>query len=115
MHTHIIILKKLKSSPLTKIQLFLGEHILKALMISEHIYLNTIQVVSPDLECKHHYCKLEVMSWIVLLMDLILSIIIRYNVISLHQHNLGQLWIYRNRSHNHMNPLVQSRKDFWSS
>ena len=67
MHTHIIILKELKSSPLEKIQLFLGEHILKDLMISEHIYMNTIQVVSPDLECNHHCCKLEVMSWIVLL------------------------------------------------
>ena len=66
-HTHIIILKELKPSLLAKIQLFLGEHILKALMISEHIYMNTIQIVSPDLEFKHHCCKLEVMSWIVLL------------------------------------------------
>ena len=54
MHTHIIILKELKSSPLAKIQLFLGEHILKSLIINEHIYVNTIQVVSPDLECKYH-------------------------------------------------------------
>ena len=71
MHTHIIILKELKSSPLAKIQLFLGEHILKVLMIGEHIYMNTIQVVSPYLECKNHCCKLEVMSWIVLLMHLV--------------------------------------------
>ena len=55
MHTYIIILKKLNPSPLTKIQLFLGEDILKALMVSEHIYVSTIQVVSLDLECKHHY------------------------------------------------------------
>ena len=86
MHTHIIILKELKSSPLAKIQLFLGEHILKALMISEHIYVNTIQVVSPDLECKHHYCKLEVISLIVLLMNLKLSRGISYHLTSLHQH-----------------------------
>ena len=70
MHTHIIILKELKPSPLEKIQLFLGEHILKALMIGEHVYMNTIQVVSPYLECKQHCFKLEVMSWIVLLMHL---------------------------------------------
>ena len=86
MHTHIIILKELKTSPLAKVQLFLGEYILKALMISEHIYVNTIQVVSPDLECKHHYCKLEVMSWIVLLMNLKLSRGISYHLTSLHQH-----------------------------
>ena len=86
MHAHIIILKKLKPSPLAKIQLFLGEHILKALMIGEHIYMNTIQVVSPYLECKHHCCNLEVMSWIVLLMHLKLSRGIRYNLISLYQH-----------------------------
>ena len=86
MHTHIIILKELKPSPLAKIQLLLGEHILKALMVSEYIYVNTIQVVSPDLECKHHCCKLEFMSWIVLLMNLKLSKEIRYNLISLHQH-----------------------------
>ena len=85
MYTHIIILKQLKSSPLAKIQLFLGEHILKALMVSEHIYMNTIKVVSPYLECNHHCCKLEVMSWIVLLMHLKLSKGIRYNLISLHQ------------------------------
>ena len=85
-HIHIIILKELKSSPLGKIQLLLGEHILKALMVSKHIYMNTIQVVSPYLECKRHCCKLEVMSWIVLLMHLKLSRGIRYNLISLHQH-----------------------------
>ena len=48
MHTNIIILKKLKPSPLGKIQLLLGEHILKALMVSEHIYVKNIKVVSPD-------------------------------------------------------------------
>ena len=86
MHTHIIILKELNPSPLAKIQLFLGEHILKALMIGEHIYMNTIQILSAYLECKHHSCKLEVMSWIVLLMHLKLSRGIRYNLIFLHQH-----------------------------
>ena len=73
MHTHVIILKEFKSSPWAKIQLFLGEHKLKALMVSEHIYVNTIQVVSPDLECNHHCCKIEVMSWIVFLIPLKLS------------------------------------------
>ena len=86
MHTLIIILKELKPSPLEKIQLFLGEHKLKALMIGEHIYMNTIQVVSPYVECKHHFYKVEVMSWIVLLMHLKLSRCVRYNLISLHQH-----------------------------
>ena len=65
MHTHIIILKELKPYPVTKIQLFLGEHIVKALMISEHIYMNTLEVMSPDFECKQHCCKLEVMRLIV--------------------------------------------------
>ena len=86
MHTHIIIHKELKPSPLAKIQFFLGEHILKVLMIGEHIYMNTIQVVSPYLECKNHCCKLEVMSWIVHLIYLKLSRGIRYNLISLHKH-----------------------------
>ena len=86
MHTHIIILKELKSSPVVKIQLFLGEHILKSLMISGHIYMNTIQVVSPYLECKHNFCKLEVMSWIVLFMKLKLSRGISFYLTSLHQH-----------------------------
>ena len=86
MHTNIIILKELKSSPLAKIQLLPGEHILKAIIVSEHIYVNTIQVVSPYLECKHHFFKIEVMSWIVLLMHLKISRGIRYNLIYLHQH-----------------------------
>ena len=70
MHNHIIILKELKQSPLAKIQLFLGEHILKVFMVSEHIYMNSIQVVSPDLEFKYYFCKLEVIIWIVLLIHL---------------------------------------------
>ena len=86
MLTHIIIIKKLKPSPLAKIQIFLGEHILKILMVTEHIYMKTIQVVSLYIECKHHYFKIEVMSWIVLLKDLKLSKSISYNLISLHQH-----------------------------
>ena len=86
MHTHIIILKEVKTSPLEKIQLLLGEHILKDLMVSEPIYVNTIQVVSLDLECKHHCNKLEVTSWIVLLMNLKLSRGISYHLTSLHQH-----------------------------
>ena len=86
MQTHIIIFKELKTCPLAKIQLFLFEHILKALMVSEYIYVNTIQVVSPKLECKHHFWKLEVMSCIVLLMNLKLSRGISYHLTSLHQH-----------------------------
>ena len=86
MQTYIIVFKELKSSPLEKIELFLGEHILKALMISEHIYMNTIQLVSPDLKCKHHSLMVEVMSWIVLLMHLNQFRIICYNLTSLHQH-----------------------------
>ena len=49
MNTHIIILKELKTSPLAEIQLFLGEHKLKALMIGEHNYIDTIKVVCPYL------------------------------------------------------------------
>ena len=86
MHTHIIILKEFKPSPLAKIQLFLGEHILKAFMVSENINVNSIQVVSPYLEFKHHCCKLEVMSWIVLLMHLKLSRNISYHLTSLNLH-----------------------------
>ena len=86
MHTHIISLKELNPSPLEKVQLFLDDHILKALMIGEHIFMNTIQVVSPDLECKHHCCKIEVMSWIVFLMNLKLSRGISYHLTFLHQH-----------------------------
>ena len=81
-HNH----KELKRSPLTKIQLFLGEHILKVFMIGEHIYMNTIQVVSLYVECKYHCCKLEFMSWIVLLMRLKLPRGISYHLTSLHQH-----------------------------
>ena len=80
MHTHIIILKEVKPYPLSKIKLFLGKHIVKDFMIGEHIYMNTIQVVSAYLEYKHHCCKLEVMSWIVLLMHLNLSRSISYHL-----------------------------------
>ena len=85
-YTHTIILKELNPSPLVKIQLFMVEHILKALMVSEHIYMKTIQVVSPDFECKNHCCKLEVLSRIVLLIHLMMYRSISYNLISLHQH-----------------------------
>ena len=81
MHTHIVILNKIKPSSLTEIQVFLGEYILKAIMVSEPIYMNTIQVVSADLEWKYHCCKLEVMSWIVLLVHLKLCRSISYNLI----------------------------------
>ena len=84
MHTHIISLKELNPSPLAKVQLFLDDHILKALMTGEHIFMNTIQVVSPDLMSKHHCCNLEVMSWIVFLMNVKLSTDIIYHHISLH-------------------------------
>ena len=84
MHTHIIILKELKPYPLAKIQLLLGEHILKALMVSEYIYVNTIKVVSPDLECTRHCYKLEVMSLTVLIKNLKLSRGISYNLTLLH-------------------------------
>ena len=83
-HIHIIVLEEFKPSHLAKIQLFLGEHILEALMVCEHIYANTIQVMSPNLKCKHHCCKLEVMSQIILLMYLKLSRSISYNLTSLH-------------------------------
>ena len=86
MHTHIVILNKIKPSSLTEIQVFLGEYILKAIMVSEPIYMNTIQVVSRNLECKQHYDKLEFMSWIVLLMNLKLSIVISYHLTSLHEY-----------------------------
>ena len=82
----IIILKKLKPSPLAKIQLFLGEHVLKSLLICKHIYINTIQVVSLYIVCKYYSCKLEVMCWIVLLMNLKLFRGISYHLTSLHQH-----------------------------
>ena len=62
------------------------KELVKDLMVSEHIYVNTIQIVSPDLECKHHCCKLEVMSWIVLLINLKLYRGKSYHLTSLHQH-----------------------------
>ena len=86
MHTHIIVVKELKPYPLTKIQLFLGEQVLKALMISEYIYVDTIQVVCLDLEYKHQCCKLESMSWIVFLMNHNFSRAISYHLTSLHQY-----------------------------
>ena len=85
-HTHIIILKEIKTSPLEKIQLLLSEHIMKAYMVSKYIYMNNKQVVSLALKCKHHCFKLEVMSWINFLMHLKLSRSIIYNLISLHKH-----------------------------
>ena len=84
MHSHIIILKELKPYPLAKIQLFLGEHTLKTLMVGENIYMETIQVVFQYLECKYHGCKLKVMSWIVLLMHLKLSRNISCHLTSVH-------------------------------
>ena len=76
----------MKPSSLAKSQIFLGEHILKALMVNEYIYMNTIQVVSSNLKCKCHCCKIEVISQIVLLMHLNLYGSISYNLTLLHQH-----------------------------
>ena len=36
-HIHVIVIKELKTSPLMKIKLFMGEHISESLMIVEHI------------------------------------------------------------------------------
>lgn len=55
-------------------------------MDNEHIYMNTIQVVSPIIESKHHYYKLEVIRSIVLLINIKLSGSISYNLFSLQQH-----------------------------
>lgn len=41
----IIVVEKFKTSSETKVQLFLGEHILEALMIYEHINMNAIKVM----------------------------------------------------------------------
>ena len=61
-HTYIIILEELKLSHLAKIKLFMGEHIMKALTVSKHIYVYTVQVMSPNIYGKYHCFKLEYMS-----------------------------------------------------
>ena len=73
MHIHVIILEEFKPSSLEKISIFLVEHILKALMVGELVFINTIIVVSPNFKCKHHCYKLEVMGRLVLFMHLKLS------------------------------------------
>lgn len=46
MHTHVIILEELKTYSLENIQLFLGENILKDIMVCERIDINNKQLVS---------------------------------------------------------------------
>ena len=77
--------------------LLLGELISKSLMIGEHIYLKTTQVMSQNLKFKHHCFKLEVISWVVLLMHLMLFRSIRHNIaFDASKHNLGRLWTHYN-------------------
>src|SRR3954470_8681838 len=54
--------------------------------------------MSPTFECKHHRCKLKIMSWIVHLMWFQLSRPVSYNLPVLHKHTsksiLGCITIY---------------------
>jgi len=51
----IIVLQELYPSPLPRVQLLLIKHVFEALVITEHAKLGTIEIVSADLQGKHHY------------------------------------------------------------
>lgn len=53
-------------------------------MVSEHVHMHSIQIVMSDLKCEYYHCQLDIMSSIVLLMDLKLSGSIGYYLPSLH-------------------------------
>ncbi|KAM2369331.1 hypothetical protein EV2_047795 [Malus domestica] len=70
LNSAVIITEQLYPSPLPKIEIWLSEDILKALMISEDLTLFLIKIVPPDFQSKHDRCQLEIMSRIVPLMRL---------------------------------------------
>ena len=54
-------------------------------MIREHIHVYSIQIMPPQLQRKHHSCKLQVMSGIILFMNPELSGSIGYHLTNLHK------------------------------
>lgn len=66
----VIITEQLYPPPLPKIEVWLIEDVLKALMISEDLTLFPIKIVPPDFQGKDDRCQLEIVSRIVLLMGI---------------------------------------------
>jgi hypothetical protein len=60
-----IILYQFQSSSLPQVQLLLCEEVFETLMIYKNITRFFIKIMPPNLECKDHGCKLEIMGRIV--------------------------------------------------
>ena len=69
-----------------EIKLFLTEYIMKALVINEHIYINTVKIVKPYFQSEHYNNQLKIMGWVILLVNLKISGGISYNFVILHQY-----------------------------
>ena len=67
------------------------------LLIGEYIYMNTIETVTLYFQGKYYCFKLEIMRWIILLVNLKLSGGISYDFTILHQYttksNAGRITI----------------------
>jgi hypothetical protein len=81
----VVILNKLKPSPLSHIQLFLGEEILQARMICVDLTLLTVQVMFPNLKGKNDGRQFEIVSQVVWLVAKFLWHI-HYYLVALHNH-----------------------------
>jgi len=67
-HFQIVIFYQLKPTSLPHIQICLREDILEALMVRIDITLGSHKMLSPDLKCMNHGCKLKIMSGVILFM-----------------------------------------------
>ena len=81
------------------IQVLLSEHILETIVIGEHIYMNSIQVMFQNNQSKHCYWQFKVMSRVVLLRNLELSKGIYYHLLILHEDTIQTY--YRSIKINH--------------
>ncbi|GKE98470.1 hypothetical protein Tco_0021821 [Tanacetum coccineum] len=65
----VIVAERLYLATLTHVQLLLVKDIPKTLMVGIDDTLCSIQVVSPDLKCKHNRTQFQIMGGVVFLMD----------------------------------------------
>src|ERR1044071_9959884 len=82
----VIIVQEFNPATLPHVEHLLVENMLKTLVIGIYFTLGTVQVMSPDFQRKDHRTKFQVMSSVVLLMNLELTRSISNNLPALHQH-----------------------------
>src|SRR6185312_8837027 len=91
MDFQIIIFDQFQPSPLSQVQVRLGEDILQTFMVGEDFALISNQIMPPDLKCVHYGCKLQIMSRVILLMSPELTGSICNDFPVLHQHTTQSL------------------------